>query len=182
MACFAAGLFGKPARHRAVIFVTVGTTGPFDELLQEVDRLAAAGLFAEEIICQGGQSEYQMRHAKQFVGRNSIADLIAESMFVISHGGLTVIELLRARKPFVAFPNPRLADHHQAFFLQQIATAADISWSSDVTDLARLYQERRALGPATLRADLPRAGDIVRELQFGRPMKAVLDGAVRRRR
>lgn len=165
-----------------MIFVTVGTTGPFDELLQEVDRLAAAGLFAEEIICQGGQSEYQMQHAKQFVGRNSIADLIAKSSFVISHGGLTVIELLRAKKPFVAFPNPRLADDHQAFFLQQIATAADISWSSDVADLARLYAERRALGPATLRADLPRAGDIVREYQFGRSKRIILAEGVRRPR
>lgn len=165
-----------------MIFVTVGTTGPFDELLQEVDRLAANGLFAEEIICQGGQSAYQMQHAKQFVGRNNIGDLIAQSAFVISHGGLTVIELLRAKKPFVAFPNPRLADDHQAFFLQQISAAAEISWSRDVTDLARLYEERRALGPATLRADLPRAGDIVREFQFGRSMKVILDEAMRRRR
>ncbi|MGH7056354.1 MAG: glycosyltransferase [Acetobacteraceae bacterium] len=150
-----------------MIFVTVGTTGPFDELLQEVDRLAGADVFGEHVICQGGQSKYRMRHGEQFVARPSIADLIADSSLVISHGGSTVTELLRARKPFVAFPNPRLADDHQTIFLQQIAAIADISWSRDVADLAPLYKERRARGPASLRADLPRAGDIIRQLWNG---------------
>lgn len=147
-----------------MIFVTVGTTGPFDELLKEVDRLAEANFFAEDVLCQSGQSKYRMRYCEQFVGRPSIADLIAKSSFVISHGGSTVIELLRAKKLFAAFPNPRLADDHQAVFLRQIAAVAGISWSRDVRDLARLYRERRELGPATLKADFPRAGDIVREL------------------
>lgn len=52
-----------------MIFVTAGTAGPFDELLQEVDRLDIVGLLAEEIICQRGQSKYRMQHGKQFVGR-----------------------------------------------------------------------------------------------------------------
>lgn len=150
-----------------MIFVTVGTTGPFDELLEEVDRLADAGALDEPVTCQGGVSKYQMRHAKQFVGCPSIAGFIAESSLVISHGGLTVLELLRARKPFVAFSNPRLADDHQATFLQQIAALADISWSRNVADLERLLRERRARGPATLQFDLPHAGDIVRRLWHG---------------
>lgn len=158
-----------------MIFVTVGTTGPFDELLTEVDRLVAANFFAEDVLCQGGQSKYRMRHAEQFVGRPSIADLIAKSSFVISHGGTgSVIELLRARKRFVAFANPRLADNHQAAFLQQMTIVADISWSRNVTDLARLYQERVRRGPATLKADFPRADDVVREL--GAPQKRLASG------
>lgn len=150
-----------------MIFVTVGTTGPFDELLEEVDRLAAANFFGEDVLCQGGQSKYRMQHGEQFVGRPSIADLIAQSSLVISHGGSTVVELLRAGKAFVAFANTRLADDHQSVFLRQVAAIADISWSRNVADLARLYQERRLRGPAVLRADLPRAGDIIRELQYG---------------
>lgn len=150
-----------------MIFVTVGTAGPFDELLEEVDRLAGANFFGEDVLCQGGQSKYRMRHAEQFGGRPGIADLIAKSSFVISHGGSTVIELLRAKKSFVAFANLRVADDHQSVFLRQVATIADISWSRNVADLARLYQERRARGPAILRADLPHAKDILRGLARG---------------
>ena len=145
-----------------MILVTVGTTMPFDELLEEVDHLAATGFFDEDVICQSGQSSYKMRHCEQFVGRPSIDDLIAESSLVITHGGATVVQLLVGRKPFVAFPNPRGAGDHQASFLAQVATMSDISWSRDVHDLGYLVNERRSLGTASVRMDFPRATDAVR--------------------
>lgn len=141
-----------------MILVTVGTTMPFDELLAEVDRLAGAGCFAEEIVCQSGQSCHAMAHARQFRGMDmgEFAELIAGSSLVISHGGATVVQLLLARKPFVAFPNPRGAGDHQASFLRQVATVADISWSPRVADLAALVRERQAKGPASVQMDFPR--------------------------
>ena len=145
-----------------MIFVTVGTTMPFDELLEEVDRLAASDLFGEHVVCQGGQSAYRLTHGEQFIGRPSIADLIAESSLVISHGGATVIQLLLARKPFVAFPNPRGAGDHQTSFLGQVAAVSDISWSRNVKDLATLFIDRRSRGAAAIRGEFPRAGDLIR--------------------
>lgn len=147
-----------------MIFITVGTAAPFDELLEEVDGLARIGMFGEPVICQGGQSRYRMVHGEQFVGRPSIDDLIAKSSLVITHGGATVIQLLIARKPFIAFPNPRAAGGHQISFLEHLGSISDISWSRDVKDVARLFQERRSLGPASVRADFPRAADIIRGL------------------
>jgi UDP-N-acetylglucosamine transferase subunit ALG13 len=144
-----------------MILVTVGTAGPFDELLREVDHLASVEFFKEPVLCQSGQSRYRMLHCEQFVGRPTIADLIEQSSLVITHGGTTVIQLLVARKPFVAFPNKRLAGDHQTKFLQAVAQAADISWSRDVGDLARLYKARQALGPAHLPANLPRARTVI---------------------
>ncbi len=137
---------------------------PFDELLAEVDRCAAAGVFGQEIVCQGGQSSYHMAHGKQFMAQPTIDDLIAESSMVITHGGATVVQLLIAGKSFVAFPNPRGAGDHQTSFLEQIATVSDISWSRSLKDLARLFEERQSLGPARLRTGFPRAGDIIREI------------------
>jgi UDP-N-acetylglucosamine transferase subunit ALG13 len=147
-----------------MIFVTVGTTMPFDELLIEADRLAGASVFGEDVICQGGQSSYRMSYGEQFIGRPRIDDLIAEASLVISHGGATVIQLLIAQKPFVAFPNPRGAGDHQTSFLRQIATVADISWSRNVNDLGQLFKERQLLGAAALRAGFPRACDVIREI------------------
>ncbi len=144
-----------------MILITVGTTMPFDELLQEVDRLKQAGIIEEEVICQGGQSAYRISSGEQFIGRATIADLIEQSSLVISHGGATVIQLLMARKPFIAFPNPRGAGDHQTSFLQQVSLISDISWSRDVTDLERLLQERRTRGPALVRNDIPRAAHLI---------------------
>ncbi|MDD2878132.1 MAG: glycosyltransferase [Acidiphilium sp.] len=144
-----------------MIFVTVGTTMPFDELLVEVDRLAGEGFLSQELICQGGQSKYRMIHGEQFIGRPSIADLIDQASLVISHGGATVIQLLIARKPFIAFPNPRGAGDHQTSFLRKIAQVSDISWSSDIADLCSLINDRIAKGPAKIRSDFPRASGII---------------------
>ncbi len=147
-----------------MILVTVGTTMPFDELLAEVDQLAGAGALGEPVICQGGQSGYRLSHGEQFVGRPSIEDLIAESSVVVTHGGATVIQLLVARKPFVAFPNPRGAGDHQTSFLRTLSAVTPISWSRDVRDLDRLLRERRALGPAAVPAEFPRAAGLIRSL------------------
>ena len=144
-----------------MILVTVGTTMPFDELVAEVDRLSGAGLLGERVICQGGHSAYQMKNGEQFFGKPSISDLIAESSLVISHGGATVVQLLMARKPFVAFPNPRGAGDHQTAFLKQISATADVSWSANVSDLLALVEDRRAKGPSVVRADIPRAGRLI---------------------
>jgi beta-1,4-N-acetylglucosaminyltransferase len=146
-----------------VILVTVGTTMPFDELLEEVDRLAAMGALGEAVVCQGGQSRYRMRHGEQFVSLPNLDDLIAESSMAITHGGgATVLQLLIARRPFVAFPNPRGAGDHQTSFLARIAAMTAISWSRNVKDLERLFGERRLLGPATMPSGFPRAADMVR--------------------
>lgn len=150
-----------------MIFVTVGTTMPFDELLREIDQLAGQGKLGEPLICQTGQSKYQLANGEQFIGRPSIADLIDQATLVVSHGGATVIQLLIARKPFVAFPNPRGAGDHQTSFLREVARVSDISWSSNVADLAQLIGERRKKGPATIRADFPRAGNIIRQFVAG---------------
>jgi UDP-N-acetylglucosamine transferase subunit ALG13 len=148
-----------------VILLTVGTTMPFDELLAEADRLAGeARLGDEALVCQSGHSTYQVRNGRQFVGLPSLRDLIEASSLVITHGGSTVIQLLLARKPFVAFPNPRGAGDHQTSFLQELATACDISWSRDVADLERLVAERRRKGWAEFSGAVPRAADEIRAI------------------
>ncbi len=156
-----------------MIFITVGTTMPFDELLEEVDRMAGQGGFGEPVICQSGQSAYQLAHGAQFRGRPSLVDLIGEASLVITHGGATVIQLLLACKPFVAFPNPRGAGDHQTSFLRQIASVSDISWSPNVGDLPRLFAARRLMGPASIRADFPRAAEIIPALAIPKARPAL---------
>jgi UDP-N-acetylglucosamine transferase subunit ALG13 len=156
----------KPSGKHSLIFVTVGTTMPFDELLEEVDLLAREGVFCENIICQAGQSRYRLTHGHQFIGRPSIDDLIAESSITITHGGATVLQLLMAQRPFVAFPNPRGAGNHQASFLVKVSEMARISWSANVKDLRELFHQRRVLGPASIRTDVPKAATIIRDAFF----------------
>jgi UDP-N-acetylglucosamine transferase subunit ALG13 len=146
-----------------MILITVGTTMPFDELLAEVDSLADRSVFDEEILCQYGQSTYRMKNGSQFKARPRLDDLIEQSSLVITHGGSTVIQLIHACKPFVAFPNPRGAGDHQTEFLKRLSGLADISWSANVADLARLYSYRRQFGHAKVRDEVVRAASLIKD-------------------
>lgn len=122
-----------------MIFVTVGTTMPFDELIQAVDELAGQGIIREPVVCQIGTSAYQPRHCEFFRFEPSIDDWIAKASLVIGHGGTgTVLSLLVARKPFIAVANPRGAEDHQAQFLERLSRTIAILWTRDVSALGEL--------------------------------------------
>lgn len=157
-------IWTRLARNGTLIFITVGTTLPFDELLAEADRLAASGVITEPLVCQGGTSLYRMLHGEQFVGAPSLDGYYEQASLVVCHGGGgTVLELLISGKPFVAFPNTRGAGDHQSSFLRQVSKIADISWSSAVSDLQRLIEERRARGPSRIEVSIPKAAGLIED-------------------
>ncbi len=124
-----------------MIFVTTGTTMPFDELLAEVDRLALEGDLGHEIICQTGASEYVPKNCDSFAFRLSIDDLLQSSDAVITHGGSTVIKLLKFGRPFVAVANPRGADDHQGEMLNALGEQVGVLWTRDVKDVEALLKQ-----------------------------------------
>jgi len=148
-----------------VIFVTVGTT-KFDRLIKAVDDLAASGALDHDIICQIGNGSYIPSHCDYLRFTPSISDYITEADLVITHGGLTTLELIRVRKRFVAIANTDLADDHQSSFLEHIARLSGITWSRNPADLPKLVDtalsaplpelNTPSLGEAILRAEYPR--------------------------
>jgi len=124
-----------------VIFVTTGTTMPFDELIQEMDRLAAENAFNQSIICQTGTSSIVPSHCEHFKFRPTIDDLIEQADAVITHGGSTVLKLLKMRRPFVAVPNPRGADDHQGELLEALGQEVGLLWTRDIGNLKPLIHK-----------------------------------------
>ncbi len=123
-----------------MIFVTLGTTLPFDALLKEVDRLAAAGVFPEPVICQTGTSTYIPENCESFPYKATIAEYLNAASFLIVHGGTgSTLQALRSGRPFAVFANPIAQNNHQAEFLQELSNEIPIPWSDDVHDLATLY-------------------------------------------
>lgn len=144
-----------------MILVTVGTTMPFPSLLEEVDRLAGLGVFDEEVICQTGQTDYQMQHCEGFDFRPGLDDLYQQASLVVTHGGSTVFTLLSLGTPFIAFPNPIGADAHQHHVLRSLAEQTGLLWSEDVSDLERLYRQVKQQG--AVKFDAPKLGEDLRE-------------------
>ena len=143
-----------------MIFVTVGTTLPFDSLLQEMDRLVREQIVQERVICQIGMSTCVPEYCEYFRFKPSIDELFDDAAVVICHGGTgTVFSLIQRQKPFVAVANPRAADDHQGVLLAKLEDLLGVLWTRDVHEIASLIERVQTynygtLPPSNLPADI----------------------------
>jgi UDP-N-acetylglucosamine transferase subunit ALG13 len=106
-----------------MIFVTVGTQGPFDRLIMAMDDLALS-IPHIPIVAQIAESTYKVKNMKHFQFTNSIE---MESYFnsadlIVSHAGMgTIISAFERKKPIVIFPKlAKFGEHRND---HQLATA-----------------------------------------------------------
>lgn len=102
-----------------MIYVSLGTAGPFPRLLNRVDELAAeTGL---EILVQTGHTPQTAQHCKMIQFVPSQKEYFQRASLVISHAGLgTQLELLQMHRPFVVVP--RRAEYQEHNDNHQIET------------------------------------------------------------
>jgi beta-1,4-N-acetylglucosaminyltransferase len=127
-----------------VIFVTVGTTLVFDDLIECVDKMVKRGELPPPVCCQIGAGKYEPRHCDWFRFKPDIAAQLDAASLVIGHGGTgTVTSLVRLGKPFVAVANPAAAGEHQRDFLASLAETMPIVWTDRLEDLPECIQRAR---------------------------------------
>lgn len=129
-----------------MIFLTVGTTLVFDDLVKKVDSLIAQRVITEPVLCQIGAGKYVPEHCESFryKPQQEINSLVDQASMVIAHGGTgTVLGLLAANKRFVAVANPLGADDHQRQFLENLGKQIDILWTADLEKIAFLIARAR---------------------------------------
>jgi beta-1,4-N-acetylglucosaminyltransferase len=137
-----------------VIFVTVGTTLPFDDLVRAVDRLAAQGALAEPVLCQIGHGQYVPGHCEHFRFKPNLDEETGRASLVIGHGGTgTVTGLLSSGKPFIAVANPLGAHDHQRQFLARLCKVVDFLWTADLSELPALIERARSFRPQSATAE-----------------------------
>lgn len=126
-----------------MIFVTVGTDGPFDRLVAAVDRWAGE-TGRTDVIAQIGRSKLQTRfmQSHEFLDPPQFAEHFAAAEFVIAHAGMgTILSALRYEKPLVVMP--RRAALGEQRNDHQLATARRLMEMGKVTvafDEAALLQ------------------------------------------
>lgn len=124
-----------------MIFITIGTTMPFDELFEEVDKLISQKFFKTDVICQIGNSIYQPKNCEFFRFKENLSEYFKKAEFLIIHGGTgSTIDALISGKPFIVFANKRGVDSHQQQFLSRMEKEYAILWSENCSDLSLLYE------------------------------------------
>jgi len=126
-----------------VVFVTVGSAPQgFERLLKEVDRLAGMGTFGEsDVFMQSGHTKYMPLHCESddFVSRDEFQHLVQQASLVICHGGVTLLEVIRAGKVPIVMPRRKqfgeIVNDHQVEFVQALATKGWIIPAMNPEDL-----------------------------------------------
>lgn len=107
-----------------MIFLTVGTSFPFDRLVQEVDEAVARGRIDSEIFAQVGRGGYTPKHfeSSETLEKKEFDRWFQRSEAVISHAGMgTITMALEQNKPILVVP--RLKELGELVNDHQLATA-----------------------------------------------------------
>lgn len=106
-----------------MIFITVGTQGPFDRLISIMDELAYE-LPEIPFVAQISESNYKVKNMKslEFVGPTEFDKYFSSAKLIVSHAGMgTIISALEYNKPIIIFPRlAKLGEHRNE---HQMATA-----------------------------------------------------------
>lgn len=128
-----------------MIFVTVGNGSQrFGRLLQTVERLAAQGLIAGDVLVQAGNNpDFRPVHCKavDFVPLAEFERLLNEARVIISHAGAgTLIHVFKAGRIPVVMPRKRnygeVVDDHQMEIVEVLAAEGRLIPAYEPEDLA----------------------------------------------
>lgn len=142
-----------------MIYVTVGTTH-FNKLIQKLDDLASPKhniLNGEEIICQIGNGNYIPKYTKYFRYDPNHWRYTNTAKLVITHGGASVLYLIREKIPFIAVANKELQDDHQTSFLSALSKICSLVWTDDLNKLPELIKHP----PSSATVSSPPIGDYI---------------------
>jgi UDP-N-acetylglucosamine transferase subunit ALG13 len=123
-----------------MIYLTVGTYREgFDRLVKAVDTLC--GKHHLECIAQTGESSYKPAHMiySNFYPHKEHHRNIANSEFVITHGGFGVIgDIMRLGKPLLVVPRkPSEAGHDQREMAIRLARIYEFGLCLDINEIER---------------------------------------------
>ncbi|SKC18996.1 glycosyltransferase [Dyadobacter psychrophilus] len=106
-----------------MIFVTVGTQGPFDRLISIMDHLAK-DLPEISFVAQTSKGNYMVKNMKSFnfIDPIEFDKYFSSAKLIVSHAGMgTIISAMQYNKPIIVFPKlAKLGEHRND---HQLATA-----------------------------------------------------------
>lgn len=126
-----------------MIFVTVGSTY-FDELIFEIDQLAAVGSFAAPVICQIGSGKYVPKNCEWFRYTQDFQRYLTSCTLLITHGGMTALEAIWRNVNFIAVANVQVSGNHQTHFLKKLDEEYGIIWTDKLENLKTLLRDVRS--------------------------------------
>lgn len=130
-----------------MIFVTVGTSLPHDELIKEMDSLKALGHFKQDnIYAQIGNGNYIPNNIEwlRFVG--NMEEVYGYADIVISNCGAgTIMENVAKGKKLIVVQNPGITGGHEWELASKLEKMGCLIWCKDVKDIKDCVEVARKM-------------------------------------
>ena len=132
-----------------MIFVTVGSVAPFDELIETIDMLSRQDE-SMDFVAQIGNGAYLPKAAKWFRFEKTLDHYFRKADLVITHNGAgTLFELLRLGKKTIVVPNPKTVQMKNMDIVTKLSEGGYILKCMDLGKLGEaIYQARGWTGKA----------------------------------
>lgn len=133
-----------------MIFITTGTSRlPFGRLIEEIDRLAAAGCFGDRrVLLQYRGEDVQPQHVECVASLEfgEMLQLVREADLVIGHGGAGTLILCRQVGTPVILVARRASlgenhDDHQVDFCEYVSERGLASYAAEMDELEDLVRK-----------------------------------------
>ncbi|MHA1927398.1 MAG: glycosyltransferase [Candidatus Thorarchaeota archaeon] len=119
-----------------MIFITVGSSLPHDELIMAIDTLVHNDEITDDVEAQIGAGEYIPRTIKYVRFSNSLDSFYNRAEVVISNCGAgTILENVTAGRRLVIIQNPSVTGGHEWELASKMEDGHHLIWCKKIEDL-----------------------------------------------
>jgi beta-1,4-N-acetylglucosaminyltransferase len=148
-----------------MIFVTVGSVAPFDELAMKVDELAGRGVLTDVTI-QIGNGKYEPKNAQWFRFRKDLNELFMAADLVITHTGAgTLFEVIKAGRKAIAVPNRGVVENHE--LAEKLSHEGYILFCKSLEELEQKLAEVKTWEPKKYVEEPSTIAEVISEFLLG---------------
>jgi beta-1,4-N-acetylglucosaminyltransferase len=148
-----------------MIFVTSGSSLPFDRLIRTIDQSVADGIISEDVFGQIGRGRYEPQNFSfaRFLAKEEFDSRIRAASLVIGHAGIgTIVQSLESGTPLLVLPRRKefgeVVNDHQVITAQKFEELGHIV-SFEPETLAAQLERVRLLRPKARRTDPERVAE-----------------------
>ncbi|MFW9768780.1 MAG: glycosyltransferase [Candidatus Thorarchaeota archaeon] len=148
-----------------LIFVTVGTSLPHDDLIEAIDNLVGSREILDEVIAQRGAGEYRPKHIKSFRFRKGLDGYLSKAEIVISNCGAgTIMENVTKGHRLVVIQNPDITGGHEWELVTKMEKGGHLVWCRGLDQLKESIRQARTMDFTKFQPERLDLNSILRDL------------------
>lgn len=124
-----------------MIFITLGTVLPYNELIQMVDGLKALLKIKDKIYAQIGNGKYIPKYMKYLRFVENMDEVYKRADIIISTCGAgTILENVTHGRKLIAVQNPRIIGGHEWELASKLESMDCLIWCKNLSNLLNCIQ------------------------------------------